>query len=266
MQFYEYGVLDKPVMMLIPGTFCHHTLFDEVVTLLEEYFHVIVVSFDGFDESEDSEFTSMDEEINKIEQYIKDKLKGNIFGMYGSALGGNVVSYILQRNNVHIEHAFIGSSDLDYEQGLKAKLLSDLMTNIIMKPIYNHELPSLLKKRINKKIKENPKELEYYEKINLLLLPYHEGFPSKKSIYNEFYCGLTMKIEDNIDAEGTDIHIFYAMKMGDQYLDRYEQHFINPDIHYHNLNHEELLLCTPKDWVKEVLDSCNMFAIDLPIN
>lgn len=39
--------------------------------------------------------------------------------------------------------------------------------------------------------------------------------------------------------------IAYAAKMGSQYLERYRQHFINPDIIKHDLNHEELLACQP---------------------
>lgn len=54
---------------------------------------------------------------------------------------------------------------------------------------------------------------------------------------------------------GTVIHVFYAKKMGEKYLDRYKLHFADPDIREFDLQHEELLLDADR-WVKEVCDAC----------
>lgn len=43
--------------------------------------------------------------------------------------------------------------------------------------------------------------------------------------------------------------------MGEMYLKRYKQHFKNPHIVKHDLKHEELLACRPKEWV-EVIKKC----------
>ena len=51
---------------------------------------------------------------------------------------------------------------------------------------------------------------------------------------------------------GTKVHIFYALKMGEKYARRYARHFRNADIRKQSLEHEELLLCQPDAWVKEV--------------
>ena len=54
MKFYESGNKNLPVIMLIPGTCCHYSLFDQVLPGLQEKFYTVVVSFDGFDENEKS--------------------------------------------------------------------------------------------------------------------------------------------------------------------------------------------------------------------
>ena len=54
---------------------------------------------------------------------------------------------------------------------------------------------------------------------------------------------------------GTVIHVFYAKKMGEKYLDRYKLHFADLDIREFDLQHEELLLDADR-WVKEVCDAC----------
>ena len=37
---------------------------------------------------------------------------------------------------------------------------------------------------------------------------------------------------------GTQIHIFYALKMGEKYRERYERHFAQPIIHEQDMQHE----------------------------
>ncbi len=61
---------------------------------------------------------------------------------------------------------------------------------------------------------------------------------------------LVTKIPDKIEVKNTQIHILYALKMGEKYLFRYEKHFASPVIHRLDYKHEELLFDYPKDWVK----------------
>ncbi len=56
MKFYEFGEKTAPVILLLPGTCCHWKLnFGEAIPLLEQHFHVVCVSYDGFDETEDGD-------------------------------------------------------------------------------------------------------------------------------------------------------------------------------------------------------------------
>ena len=61
-------------------------------------------------------------------------------------------------------------------------------------------------------------------------------------------------LSDKINVPGTEIHIFYALKMGEKYRERYERLFANPVIHEQDLQHEELLACYPERWVQLVKD------------
>ncbi len=51
---------------------------------------------------------------------------------------------------------------------------------------------------------------------------------------------------------GTNIHVFYAAKMGEEYLERYQKYFKNPDICRYDLQHEELLVSYSEKWVEEI--------------
>ena len=72
MKIYPFGAKDAPVLLLLPGTCCHwKSNFGAVIPLLADSFRVLCVSYDGFDETEQSEFSTMLEETQKIEAYLK---------------------------------------------------------------------------------------------------------------------------------------------------------------------------------------------------
>ncbi len=60
--------------------------------------------------------------------------------------------------------------------------------------------------------------------------------------------------DKNAPAQG-EIHIFYALKMGEKYRDRYLKHLAHPVIHEQDLRHEELLACYPEKWTEEVFNT-----------
>mgnify|MGYP000438305185 CR=1 FL=1 len=64
----------------------------------------------------------------------------------------------------------------------------------------------------------------------------------------KFYSDLITPLPDKIHVPGTEIHIFYVLKMGAKYRARYQQHFAHPVLHEQNLQHEELLACHPEQW------------------
>ena len=253
MKFYCYGNNAKPTIMLFPGTWCHYTSFQEVIPLLEEDFYVIVVSYDGFDETEDTIFPDMITETGKIENYIKENFGGRLFAAYGCSLGGSFVGLLIQRKNIHIEHGFVGSSDLDQAGKFKAGLMTKLFGGMMSKMLQTGEYPRFMKKGFEKNL-----ETEYGRKFYDMLGIGKGGFPfiKKESAMNQFYSDLITPLEEQIGAQGTTIHVFYAMKMGEEYLKRYCKHFSNPDIREHDMRHEELLICYPKEWAEEIRRCC----------
>lgn len=102
------------MILLFPGTCCYwKTNFGHVLENLQEHFYVGIVSYSGFDETEHTTFLSELDEVEKVEKYIKEKFGGKIFAAYGCSLGGSFVSLLVSRKNIHIDHAIIGSSDMD---------------------------------------------------------------------------------------------------------------------------------------------------------
>ena len=64
MKVYVFGRKDAPAILLLPG---RKGNFGAVIPLLQQEFRVLCVSYDGFDETEQTEFPTMLEETEKIE-------------------------------------------------------------------------------------------------------------------------------------------------------------------------------------------------------
>ncbi|MCM1321827.1 MAG: alpha/beta hydrolase [Bacteroides sp.] len=256
MKFYEFGDMTAPVIFLLPGTCCHWKAnFGAVIPLLERDFRVVCVSYDGFDETEQSTFPDMLTETAKIEDYIRDSCGGHIRAAYGCSLGGSFVGLLVQRGNIRIDHVILGSSDLDQEEGASARFKAWLIAKVLHGIFRKGKIPCFMQKQLEKKSAE---ERDYYEKMLDLfgMNSARMAFVSRESIRNQFHSDLVTPIADGISVPGTTIHCFFAVKMGGKYEKRYRRHFRNPDIRRHDLRHEELLICFPERWAEEIKSCC----------
>ena len=80
------------------------------------------MNYDGFDGGKDI-FPDMITVTEKIERYIKEKHGGRVDGAIGSSLGSSFVGQLVQRENIHIDHAIFGSPE-----SIKNEYYTDLLT------------------------------------------------------------------------------------------------------------------------------------------
>ncbi len=236
-------------LMLLPGTFCAwETNFKTVIPFLKEHFLLLCVSYDGFTESEDSTFSSVMMQVEKIENYIIENEEGRLHAVYGSSLGGSLAGLLVSRNKITIDHAILGSSDLDQNNRLFAWLKTQMVTAIAYPIIQTGQVSTFVRKTIFRKASEKD-----ITTLVEMVSPVRQ-WVKKKSCKKQFYSDLITPLPQNIT--GTDIHIFYAKKMGEKYCSRYTQHFPQAIIHEHDYKHEELLYSYPEKWCKLIKDIC----------
>lgn len=256
MKIHEFGNAGNPVILLLPGTCCYWKAnFENVAGRLAEKFRVGIVAYSGFDETCNDEFCSMLEETEKLEQYIKNHYGNEICAAYGCSLGGSFVSLLAARENIHMKYGIIGSSDFDQAGKLMAKFQSALVTKLLYPYIHTgmYSIPFMQKKMEQRLAEPDPYNRAF---LNLVRGQYDLSFISKNSVRNQFYSDLVTKIPEAIAPADTEIHIFYAEKMGAKYLARYQKHFRNPVIHRQDLRHEEFLGVYPQQWCNLVEEIC----------
>lgn len=156
--------------------------------------------------------------------------------------------------------AAIGSAILDQGGGLSARLQAKLISGVLHGMFQKGRLPGWMQKRLEKKA---PEERVYMERMMEMfgIGSTDMAFVRKKSICSQFYSDLVTPLGDGISVPGTVVYIFYAVKMGEQYEARYRQHFKEPDIRRFDMQHEELLVCYPRQWVDEVRRCCDITHI-----
>ena len=254
MKIYTFGKEDAPVILLLPGTCCHWKgNFEHVIPLLETDFHVLCVSYDGFDETEQTKFPTMTDETKKIEDYIQTHYGGHIRAAYGCSLGGSFVGLLAARKHIHIDYGILGSSDLDQASKFAAKLQTDLLLPMIYPLIHDGRFKSRF---LQKQLEKRTAQMGDYVKAFMEMFGGARPYVTKQSCKNQFYSDLITPLPDQINVPGTEIHIFYALKMGQKYRLRYLRHFDHPVIHEQDLRHEELLACYPEQWaalVKQIV-------------
>lgn len=242
-------------MLLLPGTACTWQLnFKNVIDDLAEKYHIIAVNYDGFEGDPQVIFTDMITVTEKIEDYIIRNHNSRVDGAYGSSLGGSFTGLLIQRRHIHIDHGFIGSSDLDQGSKFTARILTAIVGPMLSGACTSEKKRTSLKAKLQKKgaIGDSEKSLEFANDFidNMKTL-------NPKTISRQFYSDYITPLDNDIHVDGTTIHIIYALKMGEKYRKRYLQHFRDADIHEFDMKHEVWLYDdTWKEPVLETIDQC----------
>lgn len=96
MQYAEYGVYQKDIVILLHGGGLAPWNFREEAEMLKERYHVIVPVLDGHSGS-DRDFTTIESNASEIIDFIDEKCSGSVFLMGGLSLGGQILVEILSR-------------------------------------------------------------------------------------------------------------------------------------------------------------------------
>ena len=112
MEFHTYGEPDKQTLLLLPGLGVSHEIFLPLVELLKERFHIVTADIDGFLLGKPSRFTSVDDQAAQVNRYVQDHFDGKLDVAYGLSLGGKILSRMMERNEISVNHAVMDAAPL----------------------------------------------------------------------------------------------------------------------------------------------------------
>ena len=112
MTFNTYGDKEKPSLLLIPGLGVSHEIFLPLIKRLKDHFYMVAVGIDGFLLGQESQFTSVDDQAVQAIAYVQKNLNGHLDVAYGLSLGGKILSRMMERNEVVVDHAIMDAAPL----------------------------------------------------------------------------------------------------------------------------------------------------------
>ena len=110
----DFKVFDKggaQTLLLIPGLGVSYEIFLPLIALLEDRFKIVAVQVDGFTLGLKTRFTSVDDQAAQVIDYVKAN-GGRLDCAYGLSLGGKILSRVLERDEVTIDHAVLDAAPL----------------------------------------------------------------------------------------------------------------------------------------------------------
>ena len=250
MKVYAFGEENAPVILLLPGTCCHWKgNFGHVIPLLSDEYRVLCVSYDGFDETERTEFPTMLEETAKIEDYLKANCVGHIRAAYGCSLGGACLTRLLALGELPVKRAIIDGGVTPYQ-----------LTYLIRKLLLARDMLSFKLAVNNRKILEaafpperftlpghDPKK--EYDAIEAYLKTY-----SDQTIRNIFWSGNNYVLPKTPAKIGTKITYWYGdeEKKNRRSNIRFIKHYF-PQARIHGIPkmaHAELVMIYPEEFCR----------------
>ena len=112
MEFHVFGREGAPSLLLIPGLGVSDEIFLPLVDLLKDRFRIVTTGIDGFLIGKESCFTSVDDQAAQIIRYVREVMDGHLDMAYGLSLGGKILSRVMERNEIVVNHAILDAAPL----------------------------------------------------------------------------------------------------------------------------------------------------------
>ena len=126
MEIKRFGDQKDGKIMLLHGNLMCWRQFEDVIPLLENTYCVYAVSFDGFDGTGETTYTTAQEQADKLEEWILENCGGQLDVLFAESLGCGPAILLKASRRVRIDRMILsGAEYLDF--GILNKLLLKVM-------------------------------------------------------------------------------------------------------------------------------------------
>ena len=131
MNFHTFGDESKPVILLIHGVLTPWQVWETQIEHFSGSYRVIAVALDAHEEERASEFISIQDEANEIEDYVMDELGGSVFAVCGISMGGAITNLIWQNGIIGADKFVLDGAPLLPCGGLPKVIMKNNYIQII---------------------------------------------------------------------------------------------------------------------------------------
>ena len=84
MRIHPYGDEQRPVIIMLPGSFCNADTMANIISRLKSEFRILAVDYNGQYEGSEKPFTSRLGEAEEIIRYLREQAISSVALVYGS--------------------------------------------------------------------------------------------------------------------------------------------------------------------------------------
>ena len=244
MIFHTFGNKEKKAVMLIHGMLTPWQIWNTVIEKFRNDYYVIVPELDAHTENTPTAFHSVEEEAEKIREYIVNELEGKVFLLAGLSMGGRIAATLAKNKDIKIENLVLDGAPLGKQNPLMRAVTKSFYKSIIMKS-KKHDAKTL------EKAKKDflPEDmLPYYIKIaeNMIMVSVDNIIDSVFSEFDmpKYRSGMRILFMHGTKGNETAVHKC-ALKMKD----------LNPQTEiriFEGLAHAELACFKSEQWANDV--------------
>ena len=126
MEIKRFGDMRGKTIMLLHGNLMCWRQFEDLIPLLERKFCVYAVSFDGFDGTGETTYTTARDQADKLAAYIEKELDGQLDLLFAESLGCGPAIFLKDSPTVQIDRMILsGPEYLDF--GVLNRLILKVM-------------------------------------------------------------------------------------------------------------------------------------------
>ena len=115
MKVLEHGGRIGWTLLFFPCTAEPVWVFEQTIALLAQRWHVFQVVFDGHEPEEPGDFTSVEQTVDEVTEYLKAHGVARLDAAYGCSLGGACLTRFLALGEIPVGRAIIDGGITPYQ-------------------------------------------------------------------------------------------------------------------------------------------------------
>lgn len=115
MTIHEFGKENTKTIVLLHPSAVMWDFFQWVIPLLETEYRLIVPAIPGYDKETQNDFTSVEEIVSELADWLIDNGMHEVECVYGCSMGGAIVTHMLVEKRIKINHAIVDGGITPYQ-------------------------------------------------------------------------------------------------------------------------------------------------------
>ena len=115
MRMNEYGTGNGEVLLMFPPLGCRSNVYDFVRPELEKRYHILVVGYPGVDDGTDADFSSVENVVSEVEDWLLAKGLPHLKCIFGCSMGGGMVARMINNARIKADYYIMDGGMTPYE-------------------------------------------------------------------------------------------------------------------------------------------------------